>query len=230
MKKLEKILEHVLVTIKENGLDYSNLNRGDFTKLGVVLDKLPYLIWLTGPLHPYLLNLKGRNYYDITTEAIKKDKHVVYNKILHPDTYFLVNVTNQSFAKNPSEPIDLCYKIIDGKGNTRWIANITKALETDINGGIVYSIHVALDMDELLSKSSYLENINTELTEDTPQLSNREFEILKYISKELTTAAIAKKLFIGKDAVNFHRKNLLKKFDKKTSIGLVLKARDLNMI
>ena len=230
MKKLEKILQHVLSSIEADGLDYSNLQRSDFTKLGDTLDKLPYIIWVTGALNPYLLNLKGRNYYDISTESLKKDKNLVYNKILHPDTFFLVNVTNQSFAKNPNIPITLCYKVKDGKGEERWIANITKALETDLNGGIVYSLQISIDLDELLSKSTYLLNINSELTDETPKLSNREFEILKYIAKEYTTSDISDKLFIGKDAVNFHRKNLLKKFDKKTSIGLVLRAKELNLI
>ncbi|MEL7120314.1 MAG: response regulator transcription factor [Bacteroidota bacterium] len=55
-------------------------------------------------------------------------------------------------------------------------------------------------------------------------ITKRELEILNLICNELTTAEIAKKLFISKRTVEGHRKNLLAKTGVKNTVGLVLFA------
>ncbi len=227
MKILYKILGKVLDSINNSGIDYANLNKQDFKKIAPILDQLPYIIWITGPINPYFINLKARNYYGISLEEIRTEQNQVYTKFLHPDTFFLVNVTNQSFAKDPSQPVYTCYKVYNLKKETRWILNITQALQLNNNGGVVYSIHVALDLGEALEKSSLIVSTNYS---STLHLTDRELEILKLISKEKTSMEISEKLFIGKDAVNFHRKNLIKKLHVKSSVGLVLKAKEFNLI
>lgn len=51
-------------------------------------------------------------------------------------------------------------------------------------------------------------------------LTDRELEILRYISMEFTSKEIASTLFISTNTVETHRKNLLKKLDVKSSLGL----------
>lgn len=51
-------------------------------------------------------------------------------------------------------------------------------------------------------------------------LTDRELEILKYIAQEYTSKEIAQQLFISVNTVETHRKNLLKKLDVKSSLGL----------
>ena len=52
-------------------------------------------------------------------------------------------------------------------------------------------------------------------------LSDRELEILKLISKELSNKKIADKLFISERTVESHRKNIFAKTNTKTVVGLI---------
>jgi len=52
-------------------------------------------------------------------------------------------------------------------------------------------------------------------------ITERECQVLKLICHELTSEEIAAELFISKNTVETHRKNLLAKLNCKSSIGLV---------
>lgn len=55
----------------------------------------------------------------------------------------------------------------------------------------------------------------------SPDISTRELEIIRLIADQLTTAEIAKKLFISKHTVESHRQNILLKLGLKNTAGLV---------
>lgn len=61
-------------------------------------------------------------------------------------------------------------------------------------------------------------------------LSDREREILKFICNEYSSREIAEQLCISPNTVETHRKNLLKKLQVKSSIGLALFAAKNKMI
>ena len=56
---------------------------------------------------------------------------------------------------------------------------------------------------------------------EEPRLTERELEILKLISQELSNAEIANTLFISERTVETHRKNMLRKTNNKTIVGLL---------
>jgi DNA-binding NarL/FixJ family response regulator len=56
--------------------------------------------------------------------------------------------------------------------------------------------------------------------EDLASLTDRELEILKLISSELSNAEIAQNLDISRRTVETHRKNIMKKLGVKNSVGL----------
>jgi DNA-binding NarL/FixJ family response regulator len=56
---------------------------------------------------------------------------------------------------------------------------------------------------------------------DSVVLTNREKEILKFISEEHTNTQIAEKLFLSPRTVDSHRRNLLEKLGVKNTAGLV---------
>lgn len=58
-------------------------------------------------------------------------------------------------------------------------------------------------------------------------LTPREKEILKLLADNCSSSEIAERLYISKRTVDFHRANLLLKFDVKNSIALVKKAIEL---
>ncbi|MBA3681431.1 MAG: response regulator transcription factor [Bacteroidetes bacterium] len=68
------------------------------------------------------------------------------------------------------------------------------------------------------------------LTETKEELTARELEILKLVCEELTTAAIAEKLFISPRTVETHRKNIIEKTKVKTIVGLIKYAFENNLI
>ncbi len=63
-----------------------------------------------------------------------------------------------------------------------------------------------------------------------PNLTQREKEVLELIAEECTTEEIGKKLFISVNTVQTHRKNLISKFGVRNSVGLVLKALELELL
>ncbi len=64
------------------------------------------------------------------------------------------------------------------------------------------------------------------IRDKTHELSNREKEVISLICQELTTAEIAKKLFLSPLTVETHRKNILRKTNCKTLVGLIKFAID----
>jgi DNA-binding NarL/FixJ family response regulator len=67
---------------------------------------------------------------------------------------------------------------------------------------------------------------NEKIRDKTHELSNREKEVISLICQELTTAEIAKKLFLSPLTVETHRKNILRKTNCKTLVGLIKFAID----
>ena len=61
-------------------------------------------------------------------------------------------------------------------------------------------------------------------------LSSREVEVLELISLEYTTMEIASKLFVSKETVKSHRKNLLIKMDARNVAGLVRRAFERRLL
>lgn len=62
------------------------------------------------------------------------------------------------------------------------------------------------------------------------KLTSRELEILRLIAKEYNNARIAETLFISERTVETHRKNMLRKTDHSTMLGLLRFAMEHNML
>ena len=62
------------------------------------------------------------------------------------------------------------------------------------------------------------------------KLSRRETQILKLIILEYTTPEIAGKLYVSKDTIKSHRKNLLRKLSARNVAGLVRRAFEIELV
>ena len=82
------------------------------------------------------------------------------------------------------------------------------------------------------SEDVYLQLQNASGTEDVKAsiLSAREIEIVELIAKEYTNAKIAETLFISERTVETHRKNIFRKTDTKSVIGLLKYCADKKLI
>lgn len=64
----------------------------------------------------------------------------------------------------------------------------------------------------------------------TPDLTERELEIVRLIAKEMSNAEIAAQLFISERTVESHRKNIFRKTDTKSVVGLMRYAMDHQLL
>ncbi len=88
-------------------------------------------------------------------------------------------------------------------------------------------MHFSDDILEEMAKSAFSKPAKQE---HQPTLTDRELEILKLIVLELNNAEIADKLFISERTVETHRKNMIRKFNTKTIVGLIKYALDNKLI
>lgn len=81
--------------------------------------------------------------------------------------------------------------------------------------------YLSTEVSDTLLKSFSKKESTLQMLE---KLSDREMEVLECIASGLTTQEIAKKLFISKNTVETHRKNLLYKLEAKNTAELITNA------
>jgi two-component system nitrate/nitrite response regulator NarL len=98
---------------------------------------------------------------------------------------------------------------------------LVKALEKIAGGGIYFSEEV---IDELQRAS------NRKKQKEQAHLTDREIEIIRLIEKEYNNKLIAETLFISERTVETHRKNIFRKTNTNSVIGLVKYAYEHKLI
>lgn len=98
---------------------------------------------------------------------------------------------------------------------------LIKALEKIAEGGIYFSEEVIEEMQ----RSSQRKKQNEEA-----HLTDREIEIIRLIEKEYNNKQIAETLFISERTVETHRKNIFRKTNTNSVIGLVKYAYEHKLI
>ena len=98
---------------------------------------------------------------------------------------------------------------------------LLKALEKISAGGIYFSDEVLQEM----TRASEMKRSNQETN-----LTMREIEIIGLIEKELSNRQIAEKLFLSERTVETHRKNIFRKTNTSSVIGLVKYAYEHKLI
>lgn len=88
-------------------------------------------------------------------------------------------------------------------------------------GRMYFSADVAATIESVI-----LQREQAKATPALPRLSARELEILKLIAHELSNAEIANTLFISERTVETHRKNMLRKMNHKSMVGLLRYAME----
>lgn len=109
--------------------------------------------------------------------------------------------------------------VLKNVGNNELIEAILKVAQG--------KVHFSDDVVQEMIKGTHTKN-NKE--EEQPKLTERELEILKLIVQELNNAEIADTLFISERTVETHRKNMIRKFNTKTIVGLIKYALDHKLI
>ncbi len=98
---------------------------------------------------------------------------------------------------------------------------LLKALEKIADGGIYFSEEVLGELERTSQRKKQNEEAH---------LTGREIEIIRLIEKELNNKQIAEALFISERTVETHRKNIFRKTDTSSVIGLVKYAYEHKLI
>ena len=93
-------------------------------------------------------------------------------------------------------------------------AELLEAISRLASGDTYYSNEIMSIMLEHYQRREKIEKTAVDLTD-------REKEILNHIALELTSEEIAEKLFISRRTVETHRKNILRKTNVRTIVGLI---------
>ena len=93
------------------------------------------------------------------------------------------------------------------------------------NGEVYFSAEIAAILTRAL-----LHNRKVQQEPERPKLTQREIEIVQLIAKEYSNQKIATELFISERTVETHRKNIFRKTDTKSVIGLLKYAMEKKII
>jgi DNA-binding NarL/FixJ family response regulator len=108
--------------------------------------------------------------------------------------------------------------------------NIVDAINTVAYGNQYFSEAIKDKIFNLYTGNSNLQNQVLNAEELISSITGRELEILNLISQEKSGKDIGEMLSISVNTVETHRKNLMKKLNVKSSIGLVIFATKHNLI
>jgi len=103
-------------------------------------------------------------------------------------------------------------------------SELVSALNKLASGGMYFGDEVSAEMMKAISAKEKKQN------EDEVRLTEREKEIVKLIAKEYSNAQIAEELFISERTVETHRKNIFRKTNTKSVIGLLKWAMEKGIV
>lgn len=140
------------------------------------------------------------------------------------------NTTTKICALSMHMEKDIIAQILRNGANGYVLKNTGKhelieALDKIMDGHIFISNNISIDL--LFGDS----NVNhSSLNNSYSKLTERELEILKLISQEMSNLEIANSLFISERTVESHRKNIFRKTNTKSVVGLIKFAIEHQLI
>ena len=104
-------------------------------------------------------------------------------------------------------------------------SELVEAIHKIVNGGMFFSDEVSAEMMKAIQEKQHIKQ-----EEDKAGLTQRELEIITLIAKEYSNLQIAEALFISERTVESHRKNIFRKTETKTVVGLVKYAIENRLV
>jgi len=180
------------------------------------------LVECTQPLR--MIELIGRNFIDILLTDVMmpgmngaelaKEVHLEFPEI----KILALSMSGQGDLVNRMiEDADISGYVLKNIGKQE----LVKALEKISAGGIYFSDEVLEEMTRASERKKENEEVN---------LTAREIEIIRLIEKELSNKQIAERLFLSERTVETHRKNIFRKTNTASVIGLVKYAYEHKLI
>ncbi len=222
MNELNSKLEYFVTAFRSYENDISVLKKlcDSCTYLAIILD--------IDARNICYVNQQAEKCFGYTSEEVKKAGVSFAETLIHPEFSHLFPLAIAFFA-NPGNS-DLTYSymyLLNTANGWQWTYACSKIIESHKDGSPKYILALGCNINKILENNIStdklicdIESLSDVDIERFKKISKRELEILRLISEENTTNEIAKKLFISKATVDSHRKNLLKKLNVKSAIGL----------
>lgn len=99
---------------------------------------------------------------------------------------------------------------------------LLEAINKVANGGMFFSDEVSAEIMKAVTEP--------QIKEEAISLTPREIEIVKLIAKEFSNLQIAETLFISERTVETHRKNIFRKTNTKSVVGLIKYAIEKKLL
>ena len=199
------------------------------------MDKVKLIINAASPV--YLLGLetilKSIKSFDVLAKTLDQsnllnliEKHkpevvLLDSNIFVDESIFFINKIIKTNTKilllAKEEEADLTIQLIEGGVGACILKNadyeeIVLAIKTLANGSSYFCESVS---SKLISRKS------SNIRKKEIRLTDREFEILKFVADEYSNKEIADKLYISHRTVETHKRNLIHKLKVKGTVGLV---------
>ncbi|MBV6639236.1 MAG: response regulator transcription factor [Cyclobacteriaceae bacterium] len=179
--------------------------------LGTV-DDTRQLIKETAERHPNVLIMDYQS---------KDSSHLALMKeVIDSDASKLLIITNESKKEHIQSLLDLGIKGIVTKSCSK--DEILSAIKSVSKDARFYCNRV---LDTLMDQEE-----EKEINCDPTVLSQREYEVLKLITKGYKTTEIADELYVSVHTINSHRKNILKKLNLKSPTELIVYAMETGLV
>jgi DNA-binding NarL/FixJ family response regulator len=202
----------------------------DVALLQALSDSCPYLSFIIDVESKSLchVNEKVVNYFNIPKDEMLGKGTDFAEQLLHPEYSHVLPLALAHYSNPDNYHTIYPYMyFMKSAEDYQWIYACSQVVAQQCNGAPKYILIVACNINTILDSKnnsattvSEMDSLNHLGMERYISLSCREKQILRLISKEYTTNEIAEKLFISKATVDSHRKNLLRKLNVKSAIGL----------
>jgi len=221
-----KVLDDLFNKFKEEGIDLNRFSSADIDQIKRICNKVDNLISIPNyaKIMPYFINDACREYFGFDSNDLSNKGFDFFTNLVHPDDIAAIHKTVNFYNEFPNGTNRLAFRGRRNDGEMRWLYNFDRVLNFNKVGAPQYLLAVSSDIEKVLDHTDF----NRKHLQDRKDklllyntLSKREREILHFIANELTSNEIGKKLFIESSTVDTHRKNILKKLQVKSSLGLV---------
>lgn len=157
------------------------------------------------------INMPGLNGYELTKKI----------KALLPETKVLaLSMFGERTTISEMLQAGVSGYVLKNTGREELIKALTRLQE----GKLFFSDEVSAEMMKAINDKV------AEPPEEKISLTERELEIIKLIAKELSNQQIGEKLHISERTVESHRKNIFRKTNTKTIVGLIKFAIEKKLI
>lgn len=215
-------------------LEAQLLEGEDFTTLG---DQIPFGVQLS---HSKTLEIMHANkkYTELTGYTLDEMREIwpeYLKQNIHPSTFnFCVEFLPEFYAKNNPHQTTAFLQYVKLRGDSDYSAAITFTKPAKSPNDPVLWLSLAVksfgNMSKQVEQIVRMDQFKLKHFKQFQQLTDRELEVLSLLANGLNNPKIADKLFLSRQTVETHRKNLKRKLELRSFRDLMRYAFAFNLV